>query len=403
MTYEQERAQLVNQAQEHINKGELDEAKKLMNKIRKLDEKHEQESTMQANLDALSGSRQSNSNPAQFLAGAQVKLSGNGAAENESEDIFASLEYRYAFKNYIQKGTPIPAKFTNTAYTTTSSTAGSIVPTTLYQRIAVELSQYGEIYGSVFKTYFPNALAVPTMAAKPVASWVDEDKGADSQKADTDKILFAGHKLECTVSFSLFMTIASLDLFESQFVDLIVEAMVKACEEKIVIGSGSGCPKGILTYTPPTGQAIEVAAASGLSYPLLLEIEGAVPKAYRRAEWLMTKKTFMSFMGIVDDNGQPIARMNAGISGAPDLYLNGRRVRLTDDMDDYAPSVTEDTIFAAIFDFRDYIFNEMLSLMIKRFTDDKTDNTYIKAVMLADGKAIDTHSLVTVTKKAPTD
>ena len=44
--------------------------------------------------------------------------------------------------------------------------------------------------------------------------------------------------------------------------------------------------------------------------------------------------------------------------------------------------------------------NEMLALMIKRFTDDKTDNTYIKAVMLADGKAIDTHSLVTVTKKA---
>jgi HK97 family phage major capsid protein len=69
-------------------------------------------------------------------------------------------------------------------------------------------------------------------------------------------------------------------------------------------------------------------------------------------------------------------------------------------MDDYAATVTSDTICFALFDFSYYVFNEMLALMIKRFTDDKTDNTYIKAVMLADGKAIDTHSLVTVTKKA---
>ena len=398
MTYEQQRAQLVSQAQEHIKNGNIEEANRIMNQIRSLDAEHDQSTTAQANLDALNGTRQSAQIPAQFLNAQGAALTDDGALE--PEDMFASKEYRYAFKNYIQKGTPIPAKFSNTAYTTTSSTAGSIVPTTIYQRIAVELSEYGEIYGSVFKTFFPNTLAVPTLAAKPTAVWVDEDKGSDSQKFDTDKVLFAGHKLECKVAFSLFMTISSLDMFESQFVDLMVEAIVKACETKIVTGSGSGCPKGILTYTPPTGQAIEVAAADGLTYALLCEIEGAVPRAYRRAEWLMTKKTFMSFMGIVDENGQPIARMNAGISGAPDLYLNGRRVRLTDDMDDYASTVTEDTIFAVLFDFRDYIFNEMLSLMIKRYVDDNDDNTYIKAVMLADGKAIDTHSLVTVTKKA---
>lgn len=399
MTYEQQRAQLVSQAQEHIKNGNIEEANKIMNQIRSLDAEHEQSATAQANLDALNGTRQSAQVPAQFLNAQGATLTDDGALE--PDDMFASLEYRKAFMNYIVKGTPIPDKFTNTAYVTTSSTAGTIVPTTLYQQIAVELSDYGEIYGRVFKTFYPNALVIPTLSVKPTASWVDEDAGAESQKFTTDKISFSGYKLECTTAFSLFMTVASLDMFESQFVTLIIEAMVKAIEDKILNGNGSGCPKGILTYTPPTGQAIDIAAASGLSYELLCQIEGALPAPYRRAEWIMTKKSFMAWMGITDDNGQPIARINAGLSNGPDFVLNGRRVVLADGyMDDYAATVSADTICFALFDFSYYVFNEMLALMIKRFTDDKTDNTYIKAVMLADGKAIDTHSLVTVTKKA---
>lgn len=401
MTYEQKRAQLVAQAQEHINNGEIKEAERITNEIKALDAEHEQAATAQANLDALNGTRQSAQVPAKLLSAAGARLTDDGALE--PEDMFASLEYRKAFMNFIVKGTPIPDRFTNTAYVTTSSTAGTIVPTTLYQRIAVELSDYGAIYGRVFKTFYPNALVIPTLSVKPSASWVDEDAGQDSQKFTTDKISFSGYKLECTTAFSLFMTIASLDMFENQFVDLIIEAMVKAIEDKILNGNGTGCPKGILTYTPPTGQALEIAADGGLSYALLCEIEGALPAPYRRAEWIMTKKSFMAWMGIVDDNGQPIARINAGLNNGPEFILNGRRVVLADGyMDDYASTVTSDTICFALFDFSYYVFNEMLALMIKRFTDDKTDNTYIKAVMLADGKAIDTHSLVTVTKKATT-
>lgn len=401
MTYEQKRAQLVAQAQEHINNGEIKEAERITNEIKALDAEHEQAATAQANLDALNGARQSAQAPAKLFSAAGAKLTDDCALE--PEDMFASMEYRKAFMNYIVKGTPIPDRFTNTAYVTTSSTAGTIVPTTLYQRIAVELSDYGAIYGRVFKTFYPNALVIPTLSVKPSASWVDEDAGQDSQKFTTDKISFSGYKLECTTAFSLFMTIASLDMFENQFVDLIIEAMVKAIEDKILNGSGSGCPKGILTYTPPTGQALEIAADGGLSYALLCEIEGALPAPYRRAEWIMTKKSFMSWMGIVDDNGQPIARINAGLNNGPEFILNGRRVVLADGyMSDYAATVTTDTICFALFDFSYYVFNEMLALMIKRFSDDKTDNTYIKAVMLADGKAIDIHSLVTVTKKATT-
>ncbi|MBQ1436335.1 MAG: hypothetical protein IIZ07_00210, partial [Ruminococcus sp.] len=125
MTYEQKRAQLVDQAQQHINNGEIKEAEKITNEIKALDAEHEQAATAQANLDALNGTRQNAQVPAQFLNAQGAMLTDDGALE--PEDMFASMEYRRAFMNYIVKGTPIPDRFTNQAYVTTSSTAGTIV------------------------------------------------------------------------------------------------------------------------------------------------------------------------------------------------------------------------------------------------------------------------------------
>lgn len=132
-----------------------------------------------------------------------------------------------------------------------------------------------------------------------------------------------------------------------------------------------------------------------------MDAEAALPAAYKNAVWLMTKKSFFSWMGITDDNGQPIARINAGLSNAQEYTLNGRHVCLTDGyMSNYAATVAEDTIFAALFDLGFYEFNEVLGTMTTKYVDNDNDNTVLKAVMLGDGKVIDKNSLVTITKKA---
>ena len=69
-------------------------------------------------------------------------------------------------------------------------------------------------------------------------------------------------------------------------------------------------------------------------------------------------------------------------------------------MSDYAATVTEDTIVAAIFRMSDYLLNTNLQMTVKTFEDNDTDDKVTKAIMLADGKAIDTNSLVTLTKKS---
>ena len=399
MTYEEQRASLMAQAQALIDKGDITEANKLMDKIKNLDAEHEQKATAAANLAALSNNGAQTITPiAPLMTGQGVLLSDDGKSEDENGmDMYNTLEYRQAFMNKVLHNKPIPEKFLNNA-TTTSQTGASTVPTHMYEKIITKLEKVGELYARVFKTSYPTALMIPTMDIKPEASWVDEDKGSTEQAHTTDKVTFAGYKLECKTAYSLFMTQTSLEIFEAQFVDLVAEAMIRAIEKAIIVGTGAGSPKGILTETPPEGQAITVAKTSKLSYKLICDAEAALPAAYD-AVWLMTKKTFWSFIGLTDNNGQPIARVNASLNGRPEYVLLGRHVCLTDGyMDNYADTVEEDTIFAALFDLRYYIFNEVMGIMVKKYVDDDTDNTKIKAVMLADGKVIDKNSLVTLTK-----
>ena len=113
----------------------------------------------------------------------------------------------------------------------------------------------------------------------------------------------------------------------------------------------------------------------------------------------MTKKTFMSFIGMTDENGQPIARVNYGINGKPERSLLGRQVILNDYMTSLGATIEDDTVVAFLFNPKDYILNTNLNMTIKRYEDNDTDDQVTKAIMLVDGKVVDKNSLVTITKK----
>jgi len=115
----------------------------------------------------------------------------------------------------------------------------------------------------------------------------------------------------------------------------------------------------------------------------------------------MTKKTFGQFIGMVDQQGQPIARINYGIAGRPERILLGREVVLCGDyMDSFSASLTDGTVFAFIFNFGDYILNTIYDIGVQRKQDWDTEDMLTKAVMSLDGKVIDKNSLVTIAKSA---
>lgn len=390
--YLQLRNGLYTEAENLINEGKLEEGKAKMQEITDLDNKFENEATALANLNALKDNVK--------ISNAAPINKDNKIGEVVGEDFSNTVEYRKAFMNYVTKGTSIPGEFKNAAGPTKTSDVGEMIPETVLSRIIEKMEATGMILPLVTRTSYKGGLTIPTSTVKPTATWVAEGAKSEKQKKTTGSITFAYHKLRCAISNSLEVDTMALPIFETTFVNNVVEAMTKALELSIIKGSGSGQPKGILTETAADGQNVDIAASGKLEYQTLINAEAALPLAYENgAVWFMTKKTFMAFVGMVDTNGQPIARVNYGINGQADRTLLGRRVVLNDYMDSYADTVDSDKIVAFLFNPSDYVLNTNLNMTIKRYEDNDTDDLVTKALMLADGKVVDKNSLVTITKK----
>ncbi|MGL6218728.1 MAG: phage major capsid protein [Lacrimispora sphenoides] len=393
--YLAKREVMCNEAQELINSGKIEDANVKMEDIKNLDLQFENEAKADANLKALGSAPQIIN-----LSGAGTVQSVTPAAESNQDDIYDSVEYRKAFMNYVVGGKAIPDKFRNASTTTKTTDVGAVISPTVINRIVEKMESIGMILPLVTKTTFAAGATVPTSAVKPVATWVAEGATSDKQKKTTGQIDIKGYKLRCAISMTLETSVMSLQVFETTFVNNVSEAMVKAQEIAFISGTGTGQPKGVLTETVETSQNIDIAAANDPTYQTLVDAEAALPLAYENgAVWNMTKKTFMKFIGMVDTNKQPIARVNYGINGQPERSLLGRRVVLNDYMTSLGATITSDTVVAFLFDWSDYMFNTNYNMTIKSYEDNDTEDQVTKAVMICDGKVIDKNSLVTITKK----
>lgn len=326
-----------------------------------------------------------------------VVTNADNQEKRKTEDV-EELEYRKAFQQFVTRGTPIPTELRADENTLTSDIA-SAIPTVLVNRIVEKLESTGMILPLVNKTSFAAGINIPTSSVKPVATWVLEGAGSDRQKKTTGVITFSKFKLRCEISMSMESGTMAISAFEAAFVKQVVEAMTKALELAIIDGNGTTQPKGILKETPNTGQALE---ATVLGYDTLVDAEAALPQAYEEgAVWCMTKKTFMGFIGMLDSQKQPVARINYGIGGKPERTLLGRTVVLCGDyMDSFSATLTAGKIFAFLFNFDDYTLNTVYDMGVQRKQDWDTEDLLTKAVMSVDGKVIDKGSLVTLKKKA---
>ena len=397
--YMNKRKGLINEAQSFIDAGKLKEAADKTKEVKALDDSFDAESKARANLAALSGTPKivDISAAGNSVAGTTV---ASTAAPQGPVDVYDSAEYRKAFMDYTLRGKAFPANLRDAAESTKTPDVGAVIPTTIAQRIVEKMESIGMILPLVTHTAYQGGVSIPTSTVKPVATWVAEGAGSDTQKKTTGNITFGYYKLRCAVSMSLETSVVTLGFFETTFVNSVSEAMVKAQEQTIISGTGSGQPKGILAETAPDGQNVDVTASGKIDYSTLVDAEAALPLAYESgAVWFMTKKTFMKFVGMVDSAKQPIARVNYGISGAPERTLLGRRVVLNDYMPSYADTVASDTVVAFLFRPEDYVLNTNYAVTIKRYEDNNTDDQVTKAIMLVDGKVVDKNSLVTVTKK----
>ncbi|MBQ9572345.1 MAG: phage major capsid protein [Acidaminococcaceae bacterium] len=320
------------------------------------------------------------------------------AAAEPVADKTSTMEYRKAFMNYVRTGI-MGAELRDADANTTTSDIGVVIPKATMNRIYDQLSSYGNILALVTKTNYLTGVNVPVSSSKPTASWVAEGAGSYKREKTVGSVVFGHYKLRIAVSVSLEAEYMSLEAFETALVNNIAEAMTKALEAAIVSGDGDGKPTGIL-HVPDGTTVGTTQEVHTLTYDVLTAAEAALPVAYENgAVWVMAKQTFMGFVGMTDQQGQPIAHVNFGIDNKTERYLLGRPVILTDNLNGFTAASVND-IFAFIFRMQDYMLNTNFTVGIKTYEDNDTDDIIRKSIMVCDGHPIDTSSLIKLKKIA---
>lgn len=316
-----------------------------------------------------------------------------------------SVEYRTAFMDFVCRGVPIPKELRADAITTTTD-ASAVIPTTILHEIVKETRVYGEIYAKVRHLNVQGGVNIPILSLKPTATWITANTGtseSDKQKLQANtSISFSYFGLECKVAQTLLANVTTLDIFQQEFVKLSAEAMVQAMEIAIFKGDGNGQPMGILNDTRvPAKNKITLTAEEFETWAAWCKkVFGGMKKAYRTGCFIMAQGTFDGYInGMVDSNGQPIGRVNYGITDGETYRFGGKEVLTVEDdiLPNYDSAASGDVV-AVFIKLDNYGVNSNLQMQVVKWVDHDTNEIKNKCILICDGKLIDPNGVLLIKK-----
>lgn len=332
------------------------------------------------------------------------------------EDPLSSMEYRTAFKNYVQRGIAIPqdlyARATDGA-PTVAEDIGAIIPTTILNEFIKDVQKvYGQLYAKVRKLNIKGGVKVPISDLKANFKWISESTVSPRQNAGDikDFVEFSYNIGEIRVSQTLLSSIVALSLFESEVVRIMVEAYVKAMDEAIVRGSGNGQMLGFLNdpRVAATGQVVELTAAEINNWTAWRKkLFAHLPLSRRGGEFIFPVSTVESYLlTMADSNNNPIFRQAAGINvrdGGDGVDVDrffGREVTLVepDIIPDFDTASAGDVI-GVYWTPNDYAINSQMQFGMKRYFDEDSNQWVNKALTIVDGKMLDVNGMWLIKKK----
>lgn len=323
---------------------------------------------------------------------------------------FSSMEYRMAFKDYVQKGTPIPNDIISRAGgdkgTTVSTDIGAIIPETIMKEFVKEASKvYGQIYSKVRKLDVKGGVKFPISKLKANFKWINETTVSDKQKAGDikDFVEFSYNIGEIRVAQTLLSQVVSLPVFETEITRIMVEAYVEAMDKAIISGTGSGQPLGI-TVDPRVTNVVEMTETDIADWTAWRKnLFAKVPLSKRGAgEFLFPASTVESYLlTMKDNNDRPLFReATEGVIGNLAGSFFGRDVTLVepDVIADYDTADSGD-IIGVFWVPNDYAINTNLQFGMKRYFDEDTNEWINKGLTIVDGKILDTSGCYLIKKK----
>ena len=322
-------------------------------------------------------------------------------SRSETQSVFGSLEYRTAFKDYVQKGTQIPKEFRAALDegTTVSTDLGVIIPDTIMSEFIKATSKsYGRIYARVRKLNVKGTLKMPVEDFKAKVRWITETTVSPRTKAgDIKEYISWGYNIcEIRIAHSLLSSIVALEMFESEIVRVMVEAYVEEVEKDIFNGTGEGQPLGI-TKDARVENAVSFTETEISDWKAWrTNLFSKIPISLRgKGEFVFTASTMESYLLTMhDDNNRPLFReatnLNIGESASDGSFF-GRDVYLVepDVVADFATAAKNDVI-GVYWVPSDYIINTQQNYTMRKFFDEDKNEWVDKLFGVLDGKIGDT-------------
>lgn len=340
--------------------------------------------------------------------------SDKGFEVKRSEDPFDTNEYIEAFFKYMTRGekTPgiiqpgqRPAYLRADQFTTVASDVPNYVPTHMMNDIIEKAEDYGRIWPMLTKTNVPGGVEYPTGSFEPTASWVTETAASDDQKlVDDEPISFSYYMLECKLAQSFLSSATTIEAFQRKFPEAALKAVIKKLEEGYLNGTGTGQMTGILkdSRIPATNKialtADDISGWEGWHK----KVKAKMKVEYRDGIFIMNQATFDAYIdGMVDANGQPVARCNYGLNGEETYRFMGRQVLIVGDsfMKSFDDGSNGDA-FALFTKPSDYAVNSNMAMRAVRWTDEDNNLYKNKVQTIVDGKILRPWGTLILTKSA---
>lgn len=328
-------------------------------------------------------------------------------SEQRAEEPTGTMEYRKAFMNYVQKGTPMPAEVRGNAISTEDT--GAAIPITVMREVINTVrKRYGSAYSRVRKTAIQGGVEVPVGALQATFKWIGEKTVSPRQDAGKlGSVSFKYHTAEIRIAQTFLSSIVTLEAFEQKIIEVIAVAYMQAMDYGIVNGSGDNSMLGIVNDARVTQTVTFTAAQLGDWTAWRKNFFAKLPLGYRNGSFLFPVSTVDSYLEtMADNNNNPIFRqatgleINDGDAMNPNGRFFGREVLLVepDIIGDFDAASSGDVI-GIYADLNEYAINENFGFTMRRYFDEETNEWVDKALVIVDGKVLNPNAFW-VLKKA---
>ena len=321
-----------------------------------------------------------------------------------------SMEYRTAFRDYIQTGKAdreiLQFEQRSGDAVSAASDLGVLLPETVVQEIITGVGKvHGQLYDRVKKTNLKGGVKYPIGSFSATFNRITESTKSDRQDPGgvTGYVSF-GYKIgEIRLARTLLQAVLSVPVFEQEFSKTIAEAYVKAMDIEIMSGAESNneCV-GILTEAAaqssriPAANIIEMCPNDMADWTKWqTKLFAKIPLAMRKEnpQFAMTAATYeANIKTLKDDNDRPVyAETFNPVDGAERATFKGKEVVFVENdcLKDFDSASANQYFGMYWVPEKAYAINSNLEFTVVDYFDHETNQYVKKALVINDGKVLD--------------